>query len=72
MNTPAHLSDPDPRFRAAHVGASEYAALFDCSPYVTAFELFHRKAGNIDSPDLSDNERVEWGVRLEPAIVFKA
>jgi predicted phage-related endonuclease len=38
------------KFRAEHVGASEVAALFDCSPYLTCFELWHRKAGNISTP----------------------
>jgi hypothetical protein len=48
------------------------AALFDCSPYLTRFELWHRRKGNIDSPDLSGVERVEWGLRLEPAIIAAA
>jgi predicted phage-related endonuclease len=66
------LGDPDHDFRSTHVGASECAALFDCSPYVTRFELWHRRKGNIASPDLSDNERAEWGLRLEPAIIAAA
>lgn len=73
MNAPhLNIGDPDPDFRAKHVGASECAALFDCSPYVTRFELWHRRAGNISAPDLSDNERAEWGLRLEPAIIAAA
>ena len=44
MNAPAHirreLSDQDDAFRAEHVGASEVAALFDASPYLTHFELW--------------------------------
>lgn len=75
MNAPARiLSDGDDAFRAAHVGASEVAALFDASPYLTHFELFHRKAGNISTPDFMadgapNNERIEAGIRLEPAII---
>jgi predicted phage-related endonuclease len=72
VNAPVQLGDPDAKFRGSHVGASECAALFDCSPYVTRFELFHRKAGSIATPDLGDNERVEWGIRLEPAIIAAA
>jgi predicted phage-related endonuclease len=68
------------QFRAAHVGASEAAALFDCSPYLTRFELWHRKKGNIDTPEFNamsddgtpDNERIYWGVRLEAAIIEAA
>lgn len=72
MNAPASISNADPEFRGKHVGASEVAALFDCSPYVTKFELWHRRKGNISAPDLSDNERAEWGLRLEPAIIAAA
>jgi predicted phage-related endonuclease len=76
MNAPAHITvgDGDDLFRTSHVGASEVAALFDASPYLTEFELFHRKAGNIDTPDfmapgMANNERIEAGVRLEPVII---
>lgn len=73
MNAPTTiLGDPDFEFRSTHVGASEIAALFDCSPYVTRFELFHRRKGSISHPDFSGNERAEWGLRLEPAIIAAA
>jgi predicted phage-related endonuclease len=78
MNAPANLDEA--KFRASHVGASEAAALFDCSPYLTRFELWHRKAGNIDTPEFNaladdgtpENERIYWGVRLEAAIIEAA
>lgn len=54
--------------RVQWLGASESAALFDCSPYATRFELYHIKAGNIPSPFLDDDERVQAGQFLEPAI----
>lgn len=75
MNAPAKiLSDGDDAFRAAHVGASEVAALFDVSPYLTHFELWHRKKGNVSTPDfmadgMANNARIEAGIRLEPAII---
>lgn len=82
MNAPALkiAGDGDDAFRATHVGASEVAALFDCSRWVTRFELWHRKAGNISTPDFNrvdengvpENERIFWGVALEPAIVEAA
>lgn len=69
----------DEAFRAAHVGASEVAALFGMSPWLTEFELWHRKAGNIATPDFNavvdgvpENERVYWGVKMEPVIVEAA
>jgi predicted phage-related endonuclease len=68
------LSDGDDAFRAEHVGASEVAALFDVSPYLTPYELWHRKNGTISTPDfmadgMPNNDRIEAGIRLEPAIL---
>lgn len=78
MNAPANLSEA--QFRARHVGASEVPALFDESPYLTRFELWHRKAGNIDTPEFNvlqddgtpENERIYWGVKLEAAVIEAA
>jgi predicted phage-related endonuclease len=69
--------DKDAIFRAQHVGASEAAALFGCNPWLTEFELWHRKAGNIATPEFNnvnadgspDDERIYWGVKLEAAII---
>lgn len=80
MNAPADKQLSDAQFRASVVGASEVAALFDCSPYITRFELWHRKKGNIATPEfnarhdngLPDDERILWGVRLEAAIIEEA
>lgn len=54
--------------RKQWVGASESAALFGLSPYTTKFELWHMKVGNIPSPDLSTDERVNAGQFMEPSI----
>lgn len=54
--------------RKQWLGASESAALFGLSPYTTHFELWHQKAGNIPSPDLSSDERVNAGQFMEPSI----
>lgn len=70
----------DAIFRAQHVGASEATALFDCNPWLTHFELWHRKKGNIATPEFNavhddgspENERIYWGVRLEAAIIEAA
>lgn len=51
------------------VGASESAALFGLSPFMTYFELWHRKAGNLPEPDL-DSQNVYWGNVLESAVAF--
>lgn len=81
MNAPVSREQvDDAQFRASVVGASEVAALFDASPYLTRFELWHRKVGNIATPEFDaiaddgtpENERVFWGVRLEKAILDAA
>lgn len=76
MNAPLN---PDALFRARHIGASEVAALFDASPWLTRFELHHRKAGTIATPEFNAvvdgtpaNERVYFGVKLEPVVVDAA
>lgn len=54
--------------RAQHIGGSEVAALFGESPYGSPYQFWHTKAGNIPPADLSDNERVQAGTFMEPAI----
>lgn len=49
------------------VTSTEVAALFGCSPYLTEFELFHRKRDNLPT-DFEPNERMVWGSRLEKSI----
>lgn len=77
MNAPANLSDA--AFRASVVGASEVAALFGASPWLTRFELYHRKVGTIGTPEFNashdgtpENERIYWGVKLEAPIIEAA
>ena len=69
----------DATFRASVVGASEIAALFDASPWLTRFELYHRKRGTIATPEFNavtngtpENERIYWGVKLEAAVIEAA
>ena len=54
--------------RRRHVGGTESAALFGLSPYISLFELYHRKVGNLPEPDFSGNDRIFWGKYLEPSI----
>lgn len=78
MNAPAILSDE--AFRASVVGAGEVSALFDANPWLTRFELWQRKAGNIAVPEFNSrnpdgtpsNSRIHWGVKLEALIVEEA
>jgi putative phage-type endonuclease len=53
--------------RKLDVTSTESAALFGMSPYVTHFDLWHRKhSGAV--PEFKTNERMQWGNRLEAAI----
>ena len=53
--------------RKADVTSTESAALFGMSPYMTYFDLWHRKhSGAV--PEFKTNERMKWGNRLEAAI----
>jgi len=69
----------DAAFRQSVVGAAEVAALFDASPWVTRYELWHRKRGTIATPDFNavvdgkpENERIYFGVKLEPIVIEAA
>lgn len=53
--------------RQRDVTSTESAALFGMSPYVTHFELWHRKRSGT-APEFKTNERMRWGTRLEAAI----
>jgi hypothetical protein len=58
----------------------EVAALFDVSPWLTRFELWHRKNGTIATPEFNArnvdgspvNSRIHWGVKLENLIIQEA
>ena len=53
--------------RKQDITSTESAALFGMSPYLTHYDLWHRKhSGNV--PEFKTNERMKWGNRLESAI----
>jgi putative phage-type endonuclease len=54
-------------YRRKNINSTEVAALFGCSPYTTAFELWHRKKDDTEVA-FEMNERVKWGMRLEKSI----
>lgn len=55
--------------RAANIGGSEIASLFNVSPYLSRLALWQQKKGLIQPADFSNNERVEAGNMLEGAII---
>jgi putative phage-type endonuclease len=53
--------------RALDVTSTEVSALFGVNPYMTKFELWHRKnTGDLGS--IAINDRMKWGNRLEESI----
>lgn len=57
--------------RTKDITSTDVAALFDLSPYKTAFELFHEKRDGV-SGSFKSTERMKWGNRLESAIAYGA
>lgn len=55
--------------RTKDVTSTEVSALFDCSPYMTSFELWHRKKSG-DVVSLDPSERMKWGTRLQDSIAY--
>lgn len=53
--------------RRQDVTSTEAAALFGLSPYMTQFELWHRKHDNLEV-EFEVNERMRWGTRLQDSI----
>jgi putative phage-type endonuclease len=50
------------------VGGSDVATILGLNPYKTNFTLWLEKTGQIEPPNLSGNEFIEWGNILEPVI----
>ena len=63
------LGENDTEFRGKVVGGSEVSALFGVNPWLTHFELWHRKNGTLETPEFGGNERIEAGIYLEPSII---
>lgn len=57
------------KLRKLDVTSTESAALFGMSPYLTHFDLWHRKRTGI-VPEFKTNDRMAWGNRLEAAIAY--
>lgn len=53
--------------RSENVNSTESAAFFGVCPYLTTFELYHRRHDKFEVP-FESNDRVKWGKRLQDAI----
>lgn len=56
--------------RSKHVGASEVSALFALSPWLTRWQLYHLKRG--DLPDVFESSAMTQGRHFEPAVAAYA
>ena len=54
--------------RQSGIGGSEAAAIIGKSPWCSNVELWRRKTGRAQSPDISNNEAVRFGHDSEPII----
>lgn len=57
------------QMRTKDITSTDCAALFGISPYLSAFELWHRKKSG-DVITLDPNQRMLWGNRLEASIAL--
>jgi len=55
--------------REQDVTSTQVSALFNCSPYLSEWELYQLKRGLLDD-SFVDNDRIKWGRRLEEAIAY--
>jgi len=54
--------------RTRFIGSSDIAAILGLNPYKTLLAVWAEKTGELPPKDLSDNEAVEWGNRLERVV----
>lgn len=71
-NHPYSTDEAWREIRSRHVGASESAALFGLSPWVTPWQIWHIKVGNLPAADLDGDAAVQQGVHFEPAVASYA
>lgn len=55
------------KLRTRDITSTEVSALFGLSPYLTPFELWHRKKAGL-VVEIEPNERMKWGTRLQDSI----
>ena len=54
--------------RKKYIGGSDVACIMGLNPWKTNRQLYEEKKGIIESPDLSDNELVQYGTKAEEHI----
>lgn len=61
---------PDPEMKT--VSASQAAALWNVSPYMTRWMLWQKFANGLADDDEPETERMKWGKLLEPLVLAEA
>ena len=60
--------EADHAVRMAGLGGSDAGVIMRVNPWKNLIQLWDEKVGNTVAPDLSDNEKIRWGVLLEDLI----
>src|SRR5215475_10562028 len=60
---------PDPGRNT--ISATEAAALYDASPYLTRWMLWKRFADRVDV-EMAETDRMAWGKKLQPLVLAQA
>ena len=53
------------------IGSSDISSILGINPFKTPLMLWSEKTGQVEPKDLSDNQAVEWGTRLERTVSKK-
>jgi len=57
--------------RRGFIGSSEISIVMGLNPFKSPLQLWAEKTGKVEPDDLSTNEAVEWGTRLEEVVAAK-
>lgn len=60
--------EADQAVRQMGVGGSDAGVILGVNPWKSLIQLWDEKVGNTIAPDLSDNEKIRWGMLLEDLI----
>lgn len=68
--TVAEMADRDKwlELRKKGIGGSEAAIIVGMNPWKSAFQLWMEKTGQTEPEDISNNEYVKWGTKLEQLV----
>lgn len=71
FGTPEEINKQWVEARKNGIGGSDVASIMGLNKYSSPLNVWLVKTGREESPDLSDNQAVEWGNRLEDVVADK-